>query len=44
MKIDRFDFDAFDLQEIKREGQSFYILTIFVILTFADNIVIYLSL
>ena len=40
----KIDFDAFFLQEIKRVGQSFYILTIFYYRILPNNIVIYVSL
>ena len=43
MKIKQIDIDAFDLQEIKRVGQSFYVLTFFNSLILADDIVIYFS-
>ena len=36
--------DVFDFQEIKRMGQSFYILTFFIFLILAADIDIYLSL
>ena len=35
--------DAFDLQEIKRVWQSFYNMTISILLILPDNFVIYLS-
>ena len=37
------DRDVFDLQNIKRVGQSFYILTVFYSFILLDNVVNYLS-